>query len=106
MKSSHMRSPRLRPHGESWSQYRSRYRSISRCRNRTTVTRWPARYCPEVRAFPSFIRGGSDRLGPIRGIDPHIFRSEVAGPIAGFGFANMQIHDQRNVLGEKLVAGG
>src|SRR6266403_6322130 len=45
-------------------------------------------------------------LGPIGGVDPHVLRGEVAGPIAGLGFAGVQIHNQWNVLGEKFVAGG
>src|SRR6266581_7928963 len=41
-------------------------------------------------------------LGPIRRVDPHVLRGEVAGPVAGLGFASVQVHDQRNVLGEKF----
>src|SRR6266568_1354091 len=45
-------------------------------------------------------------LGSVTSIDAHIFRGEVAGPVARPGFAGVQIHHQRNVLGKKLVAGG
>src|SRR6266446_4128200 len=43
---------------------------------------------------------------PVRRIDAHVLRREVAGPIAGHGFAGVQIHYQRNVFGKKFVAGG
>src|SRR5690348_1892211 len=42
----------------------------------------------------------------IRSVNAHVFRSEVAGPVARAGFAGVQIHHHRNVLDEKLVAGG
>src|SRR5216684_3353965 len=38
--------------------------------------------------------------GAIRRIDADVFRGEVAGPVAGLGFARAQIHDQRNVFGK------
>src|SRR5713101_9190486 len=43
---------------------------------------------------------------PVRRIDAHVLRREVAGPIAGHGFAGVQIHNQRNVFGKQFVAGG
>src|SRR5260370_12223542 len=49
---------------------------------------------------------GRHRLGPIGGIDPDVFRCEVAGPVTGSSFARVQIHHQRNVFAEKFVAGG
>src|SRR2546430_1252747 len=39
MKSSHMRSPRIRPRGGIWSQCHPTYWPIPRCRNRTTAAR-------------------------------------------------------------------
>ena len=44
--------------------------------------------------------------GPIRSIDADVLRREVAGPVAGHGFARVQVHNQRNVFGKKPVAGG
>src|SRR5260370_1662646 len=49
---------------------------------------------------------GRHRLGPIGGIDPDVFRCEVAGPVTGSSFARVQIHYQWNVFGKKFVAGG
>src|SRR5229473_5442499 len=45
-------------------------------------------------------------LGPIGGIDAHVLRREVAGPVARHGFTRVQIYNQRNVFGKKFVAGG
>src|SRR5258708_27064419 len=45
-------------------------------------------------------------LCSIRRIDADVLRREVARPIAGTGFAGVQVHNQRNVFGEKFVAGG
>src|SRR5258708_5330222 len=45
-------------------------------------------------------------LGPIGGIDAHVLRREVAGPVARTGFARVQVHNQGNVFGKKFVACG
>src|SRR5712692_3902007 len=50
--------------------------------------------------------GGSDRSGAVRRIDADILRREVAGPIARLGFPRVQVHNQRNVFGEKTVVRG
>src|ERR1700674_791400 len=46
------------------------------------------------------------RLSAVRRINADVFRREVAGPVASHGFARVQIHDERNVFGEKFIAGG
>src|SRR5713226_5540692 len=43
-------------------------------------------------------------LCSVRSIDADILRREVAGPVAGHGFARMEIHYKRNVLRKKFVA--
>src|SRR6266849_493803 len=43
---------------------------------------------------------------PVRRIDAHVLRREVAGPVTGSSFARVQIHYQWNVFGKKFVAGG
>src|SRR5216683_990268 len=49
---------------------------------------------------------GPHRSCAIRRIDANVLCSEVASPVAGHGFARVQIHYQRNVFGKKFVAGG
>ncbi len=44
-------------------------------------------------------------LGAVAGIDAHVFGGEVAGPIAGHGWAGVEIHDDGNVLGQQTIAG-
>src|SRR5438309_11649821 len=56
-------------------------------------------------SLPTFNRERSAvnfSLGPVACIDADVLRSEVAGPVAGHGFARVQIHDQRNVFGKKF----
>jgi len=57
-----------------------------------------------------FLRSGAirspNRLGSIRSIDADVFGREVAGPVAGGGFARVQIYDQWNVFAKKFVARG
>src|SRR6266478_5915367 len=43
---------------------------------------------------------------PVRRIDAHVLRREVASPVTGSSFARVQIHYQWNVFGKKFVAGG
>src|SRR5713101_4843809 len=97
MKSSHMRSPRIRPCGETWSntaQPIGPFR-IDAIEPQSFVSLWVT--------VPRY--GAPCGLGSIRRIDPHILRREVASPIRCLGLARMQIHNHGDVLGKKLVAG-
>src|SRR5260370_18685570 len=49
---------------------------------------------------------GPHRLGAVRSIDADVLRREVAGPEPRHGLARVQIHNQWNMLSEKLVACG
>ena len=48
---------------------------------------------------------GPHRLGAVGSIDADVLRREVAGPEPRHGFASVQIHNQRNLLGERTVTG-
>ena len=51
---------------------------------------------PPTNPFRSNSRDG---LGAVAGVDAYILGGEVAGPVAGYGFAGVQIYDDQNVVG-------
>src|SRR6202007_1751026 len=47
-----------------------------------------------------------NQLSAIRGVDAHVFRGEIASPVAGGGATCVQVQEDMNVLFEQAVAGG
>src|SRR5271169_4160139 len=47
----------------------------------------------------------AESLGAIAGVDAHVFRSEIAGPITGRRAACVQVHDDMNIFFEQAIAG-
>jgi len=61
------------------------------------------RITPFLRPTQRIKTGRKRTLRPVAGVDPHVFRGEVASPIARAGFSCVQIHDNWNVLGKQAI---
>ena len=85
------KSPRKSPAPVTWQESR-----VMQHVSRFTSDSKP----PPARCGPHWLGaiGSPHRLGAITGIDPHVLRREVAGPVARARSARVQVHHNGNMV--------